>query len=92
MSAAGCHCFDLQSIRKDFIHFRNDNDRRMESLEKSVGYVSDKFENWRDEKAVLLSQIAEMKTEYESKFDDIEQYSRRSCLILTGIKERKEYR
>ena len=28
-----------------------------------------------------------MKTEYESKFDDIEQYSRRSCLILTGIKE-----
>ena len=30
-----------------------------------------------------------MKTEYESKFDDIEQYSRRSCLILTGIKERK---
>ena len=30
-----------------------------------------------------------MKTEYQSKFDDIEQYSRRSCLILTGIKERK---
>ena len=80
---------ELQSIREDFIHFRNDNDHRMESLEKSVSYVSDKFENWRDEKAVLLSQIAEMKTEYKSKFDDIEQYSRRSCLILTGIKERK---
>ena len=57
---------ELQSIMEDFIHFRNDNDRRMESLEKSVSYVSDKFENWRDEKAVLLSQIAEMKTEYES--------------------------
>ena len=80
---------ELQSIREDFIHFRNDNGRRMESLEKSVSYVSDKFENWRDEKDVLLSQIAEMKTEYESKFDDIEQYSRRSCLILTGIKERR---
>ena len=52
----------------------------MESLEKSASYVSDKFENWRIEKAVLLSQITEMKTEYESKFDDIEQYSRRSCL------------
>ena len=80
---------ELQSIKEDFIHFRNDNDHRMESLEKSASYVSDKFENWRDEMAVLLSQIAEMKTEYESKFDDIEQYSRRSCLILTGIKERK---
>ena len=79
----------LQSIREDFIHFRNDNDRRMESLEKSVSYVSDKFENWRDEKTVLLSQIAEMKTEYKSKFDEIKQYSRRSSLILTGIKERK---
>ena len=80
---------ELQSIKEDFIHFRNDNDHRMESLEKSVSYVSDKFENWRDAKGVLLSQIAEMKTEYESKFDDIEQYSRRSCLILTGIKEQK---
>ena len=30
-----------------------------------------------------------MKTEYESKFDDTEQYSRRSCLILTGITERQ---
>ena len=77
---------ELQSIREDFIH---DNDRRLESLEESVSYVSDKFESWRDEKAVLLSQILEMKTEYESKFDDIEQYSRRSCLILTCIKERK---
>ena len=33
--------------------------------------------------------IRESKTEYESKFDEIEQYSRRSCLILTDIKERK---
>ena len=80
---------ELQSITEDFIHFRNDNDHGMESLEKSVSYVSDKFENWKDEKAVLLSQIAEMKTEYESKFDDIEQYSQRAFLILTGIKERK---
>ena len=80
---------ELQSIKEDFIHFRNDNDHRMESLEKSVSYVSDKFKNWRDEKAVLLIQIKEMRTEYESKFDDIKQYSQRSCLILTGIKERK---
>ena len=36
---------ELQSIKEDFIHFRNDNDHRMESLEKSVSYVSDKFEN-----------------------------------------------
>ena len=56
---------ELQSIREDFINFRNDNDRRMESLEKSVSHVSDKFENWRDKKSVLLSQIAEMRTEYE---------------------------
>ena len=29
---------ELQSIREDFIHFRNDNDRRMQSLEKSASY------------------------------------------------------
>ena len=41
---------ELQSIKEDFIHFRNDSDHRMESLEKSVSYVSDKFENWREKR------------------------------------------
>ena len=73
---------ELQSIKEDFIHFRNDNDHRMESLEKSVSYVSDKFENWRDEKAVLLSLTRTQFSFLRSEFDDIEKYSRRSCLIL----------
>ena len=77
---------ELQPIRESFIHFRNDIDRRLDSLEKSVSYVS---QNWREEKAVLLSQISEMKTEDEPEFDDTEQYSRRSGLILTSIKERQ---
>ena len=42
---------ELQSIREDFIHFRNDNDRRKIKIsqlrqKKSVSYVSYKFENW----------------------------------------------
>ena len=48
------------------------------------------FESWKEEKAVLISQITELKAEYELKFDEVEQYSRRSCLIMTCVKESQE--
>ena len=48
------------------------------------------FESWKKEKAVLISQITELKAEYELKFDEVEQYSRRSCLIMTCVKEGQE--
>ena len=47
----------------------------------------DKFDSRQEEKSVLLQQISELKTEYQLKMDEAEQYSRRNCLIITGVKE-----
>ena len=63
---------------------------KIDQIETSVAHVSGIFESWKEEKAVLISQITELKAEYELKFDEVEQYSRRSCLIMTCVKESQE--
>ena len=63
--------------------------KRLDNLEKSNQFYSDKFDSWQEEKSVLLQQISELKTEYQVKMDEAEQYSRRNCLIITGVKEQE---
>ena len=46
-----------------------------------------KYDNWGKEKSVLLQQISELKADNEIKFDEHEQYSRRNCLVITGLPE-----
>ena len=38
---------------------------------------------------VLLQHISELKTEYQLKMDEDEQYSKRNCLIITRVKEQE---
>ena len=65
----------------------NANERRMDDLEKAMQNVSDKVEEWIKEKAVLLSQINDLRARYDLKCDEIEQYSRRLCLVPQGMEE-----
>ena len=60
-----------------------------DNLEKLNEFYSDKFDSWQEEKLVLLQQISELKTEYQLKMDEAEQYSGRNCLIITGVKEQE---
>ena len=39
---------------------------------------------------MLLNEITELRADFESRMDDIEQYSRRSCLVVTGVPEKVE--
>ena len=45
-------------------------------------HVIDKVEEWLEEEAVLLEQINDLRARYDLKCDEIEQYSRRLCLVL----------
>ena len=78
---------ELSVVTNHVADVRKENQDKINQIEPSVAYVSGIFESWKEKKAVLLSQITELKAEYELKFDEIEQYSRRSCLIMTGVKE-----
>ena len=67
---------------------QNANEERIDDLEKAMLHVSDKAEEWVEEKAVLLGQINDLRTRYDLKCDEIEQYSRRLCLVLQGVEEK----
>ena len=68
-------------------HLEEENQNKLDGLEKAVDYCSSKYDNWREEKSVLLQQISEMNTDNEIKFDEHEQYSRRNCLVITSLPE-----
>ena len=81
---------ELSVVKNHVAEVRKESLDKIDQIEHSVAHVSGIFESWKEEKAVLLCQITELKAEYELKFDEIEQYSRRSCLITTGVKESQE--
>ena len=82
---------DLENCGKEswLRYVRKENKKnRIDQTEHAVAHVSEIFESWKEEQAAVLSQIAKLKPEL--KFDEIKQYSKRSCLILTGVKESQE--
>ena len=44
----------------------------------------------RNMKTVLLNEITQLRAEVDLRIDDMEQYSRRSCLVVTGVPEKAE--
>ena len=81
---------EVTTLRRKFDEMNSANVRRIENLEKSVDFVSEKYENWIEEKAVLLNEITQLRAEVDLRIDDMEQYSRRSCLVVTGVPEKAE--
>ena len=81
---------EVTTLRRKFDEINSANVRRIENLEKSVDFVSEKYENWIEEKAVLLNEITQPRAEVDLRIDDMEQYSRRSCLVVTGVPEKAE--
>ena len=60
----------------------------MDDLEKAMQHVSNKAEEWVEEKVVLLERINDLRARYDLKCDEIEQYSRRLCLVSRGVEEK----
>ena len=81
---------EVTTLRRKFDEINSANGRRIENLEKSVDFVSEKYENWIEEKAVLLNEITQLRAEVDLRIDDMEQYSMRSCLVVTGVPEKAE--
>ena len=62
---------ELQKVKDH----QNANEERMDDLEKAMQHVSDKVEEWVEEKAVLLEQINDLRAKYGLKCNEIEQHS-----------------
>ena len=78
---------EVEAIRYKINHLEEEIQKKLDGLEKAVDYCSSNYDNWREEKSVLLERISELKTDNEIKFDDHEEYSRRNCLVITSLPE-----
>ena len=78
---------EVEAICYKINHLEEENQKKLDGLEKAVDYCSSKYDNWREEKSVLLQQISELRADNEIKFDEHEQYSRRNCLVITSLPE-----
>ena len=81
---------EVEEIRYKINRLEEENQKKLDGLEKAVDYCSSKYDNWREEKSVLLQQIFEKKADNEIKFDEHEQYSRRNCSVITGLPETED--
>ena len=73
-------------VEVEAIHYKincleEESKKKLDGLVKAVDYCSSKYDNWREEKSVLLQQISEMKADNEIKFNEHEQYSRCNYLL-----------
>ena len=78
---------EINAVKEDYVLLRDDTDHKFDLMERDVDFVSEKYEDWKKGKEDLLKEIREMKSFCEEKMDNLEQYSRRSCLVMTGVKE-----
>ena len=69
---------EINALKEDYVLLRDDTDHKFDLMERDVDFVSEKYEDWKKEKEDLRKEIREMKSFYEEKMDDLEQYSRRS--------------
>ena len=81
---------EINALKEDYVLLRDDTDHKFDPMERDVDFVSEKYEDWKKEKEDLLKEIRGMKSFHEEKMDDLEQYSRRSCLMMTGVKETRD--
>ena len=63
---------EVTTLQRKFEDVNSANVRRIENLEKSVDFVSEKYENWTEKKAVLLNEIIELRAEFDLRIDDMD--------------------
>ena len=73
---------EIEGLRSEVDSLKVNTKERPDNLGKTNQFYSDKFDSWQEEKSVLLQQFSELKTDYQLKMDEAEQYSKRNCLII----------
>ena len=91
---------DVTNVKEQLEMFKSEVDGRVTQLEKEVKLTQSKYDATSSEMESLKKDIQEVSklrgtlekqlTKVQTAIDDIEQYSRRNCLIFNGIQEQEE--
>ena len=91
---------DVTNVKEQLEMFKSEVDGRVTQLEKEVKLTQSRYDATSSEMEGLKKDIQEVSklrgtlekqlTKVQAAMDDIEQYSRRNCLIFNGIQEQEE--
>ena len=91
---------DVINVKDQLEMFKSEVDGRVTQLEKEVKFTQSRYDATSSEMEGLKEDIQEVRklrgtpekqlTKIQIAMDDIEQYSRRNCLIFNGIQEQQE--
>ena len=77
----------LNKLGSEFQEIKLERDNDKKDLENSLNFIQSQYDNLMAEKETLAARVIHLESKLDSKVDDLEQYSRRSCLVITGFVE-----
>ena len=80
----------LTKLNEQFEEFKKGKDQEIQHITTSLDFILSKYEEMKVENEKLAAEVKRAESKFQDKVDELEQYSRRSCLIFTGIPELPE--
>ena len=80
----------VTQVQNDFLLYKDQQEKQLNDFRQSLDNTSEQLETLQREKADLTRKVNGLKKDLEEQIDNMEQYSRKQCLIFMGIKEERE--
>ena len=77
----------LTKLNEDFENFKKGKDQEIQHITTSLDFIHSKYDEMKIENEKLAAEVKRVESKFQDKVDELEQYSRRSCLVFTGIPE-----
>ena len=77
----------LTKINEEFEEFKKGKDQEIQHITISLDFIHSKYEEMKVENEKLAAEVKRVESKFQDKVDELEQYTRRSCLIFTGTPE-----
>ena len=80
----------VTQVQNDFLLYKDQQEKQSTDFRQSLDYTSEQLEMLQREKADLTRKVNGLKKYLEEQIGNMEQYSRRQCLVFMGIEEERE--
>ena len=80
----------LTKLNEEFEEFKKGKDQEIQHITTSLDFVHSKYKEMKVENEKLADEVKPVKSKFQDKVDELEQYSRHSSLIFTRIPEPSE--
>ena len=77
----------LTKLNEEFEDFKKGKDQEIQHITTSLDFIHSKYDEMKIENEKLGAEVKRVESKFQDKVDELEQYSRRSCLVFTGIPE-----